>query len=115
MIRAFKKLKTRGAVAPSSPQLIKKMLAELDFSEAKLIVEFGIGDGCFTEQILEKMRPDARLICFEIDPKCCEIVRNRFKDDRLVLLMEHVDESRRADVLNAARQCPRQVITVEED
>ena len=96
MKKSFKRsFKTRGAVAPSSPQLIKKMLDEIDFSSSDVIVEYGIGDGCFTEEILRRMKPSAKLVCFEIDPKFCEIVKAKIKDDRLVLLetgAEHVTE-----------------------
>ncbi|HTL80263.1 MAG TPA: rRNA adenine N-6-methyltransferase family protein [Bacteroidia bacterium] len=82
-------------MAPSSPQLIKKMLDEIDFSGVEVIVEYGIGDGCFTEEILRRMNPTSKLICFEVDHDCCELVRGKLKDERLVLLetgAEHVTE-----------------------
>ncbi|MBI3512406.1 MAG: methyltransferase domain-containing protein [Bacteroidetes bacterium] len=86
MIRRFKKLRTRGAVAASSPHLIKKMLDEIDFSSTETVVEFGVGDGCFTEEILRRMPKDSKLICFEIDADCCKVVRDKISDERLILL-----------------------------
>ena len=65
---AVKSFRTTGAVASSSQHLIRKMLAPIDFSEASLIVELGTGDGCVTRSILQRMRPDASLVAFEINP-----------------------------------------------
>lgn len=86
MIRTLRNLKTRGAVAPSSPHLIKKMLDEIDFTATRIVVEFGIGDGCFTEEILRRLPADTKLICFEIDSECCKVVRAKIHDDRFHLL-----------------------------
>jgi phospholipid N-methyltransferase len=86
IIKAFKNLRTLGSVAPSSPHLIKKMLADIDFSKEEIIVEFGIGDGCFTEEILKRLSPKGKLICFEIDKEFCQAAREKFKDDRFVMI-----------------------------
>ncbi len=61
--------------------------------------------------IVDMNRCESNQICVGIAPD----VFTMDDDDRLVLLMDHVGEDRRADVVNAARQCPRQVITIEED
>jgi len=34
----------------------------IDFAHARVIVEFGVGTGCVTREILRRMRPDARLV-----------------------------------------------------
>ena len=65
---AVKSFRTTGAVASSSQHLIRKMLAPIDFEEATLLVELGTGDGCVTRALLQRMRTDARLIAFEINP-----------------------------------------------
>ena len=61
--------------------------------------------------IVDMNRCESNQICVGLAPD----VFAMDDDDRLVLLVDHADESRRADIVNAARQCPRQVITVEED
>jgi phospholipid N-methyltransferase len=60
-------LKTLGTVTPSSRFLSKRMLREIDFSKADIIVELGPGNGAITKYILEKLAPSSKLICFEIN------------------------------------------------
>lgn len=64
---ALKNLKTLGTVMPSSSFLSKRMLREIDFSQAEVIVELGPGNGAITKYIIEQLSPIARLICFEIN------------------------------------------------
>lgn len=52
---------------PSSRFLAKKMLNDIDFSKADIIVELGPGNGAITKRILKKLHPRAQLICFEIN------------------------------------------------
>lgn len=56
----------------------------IDFANAKVIVEFGVGTGCVTRNILRRMRPDARLISLEINPTFIKEGR-RIQDPRLTL------------------------------
>jgi phospholipid N-methyltransferase len=84
-------IKTIGSVRPSSRYLIRKMLEKIDFVNAKVIVELGIGDGCVTLEILKRMRPDATLICFEIHQEFIDHVRQTIKDDRFVLIEDSAE------------------------
>ena len=45
--------RTVGAIIPSSKNLSRKMIANIDFNKCKCIVELGPGTGVFTERILE--------------------------------------------------------------
>ncbi|PCI34121.1 MAG: ribosomal RNA adenine dimethylase [Flavobacteriaceae bacterium] len=64
---AIKNIRTSGTVVPSSKFLIKRMLADIDFDAARILVEYGPGSGIITEEILKRMHPEARLFCFEIN------------------------------------------------
>lgn len=64
---AIKNLSTSGTLVPSSKFLVKGMLADINFENARVLVEFGPGSGIITTEILKRMHPDARLICFEIN------------------------------------------------
>ena len=64
---SVKNYKTSGTIAPSSRFLAKKMLKEIDFSKAEVIVELGPGNGAITERILNKLQLGTILICFEIN------------------------------------------------
>lgn len=85
----FKEWKQVGAIFPSSIFLVKDMLSEVDFDKAKLILELGAGNGSFTKQILKKMRPDAKLIVFEIDRVFIENLK-KIKDHRVTLVNDSV-------------------------
>ncbi len=86
MIKALKNIRTMGSVVPSSPHLIRKMLEDIDFSREEIIVEFGIGDGCITEEILKRLSPKGKLICFEIDKEFCQSAREKFLDSRFIMI-----------------------------
>lgn len=81
----IKNLKTVGAVTRSSKFLCKKSISFIDFSEADLIVELGAGDGVVTKHLLKNMKPDAKLLAFEIMPDMAKLLR-KIKDKRLVVI-----------------------------
>jgi phospholipid N-methyltransferase len=54
-----------AAVLPSSRYVVNKVIKKIDFSNAKMIVEHGAGDGVVTKEIVKRMRKDARLFAFE--------------------------------------------------
>ncbi|CAM1334198.1 class I SAM-dependent methyltransferase [Tenacibaculum aestuariivivum] len=64
---AVRNYKTSGTVVPSSKYLANKMLKDIDFSKAKVIIELGPGNGAITHSILEKIGSNSVLICFEIN------------------------------------------------
>jgi phospholipid N-methyltransferase len=72
-----------GSIVQSSPILAEKMLEEIDFENARCIVEFGGGAGIVTKKILQKMHEDCILLCFEIEPalvnKLSKIADSRLK------------------------------------
>lgn len=72
-----------GSIVPSSRFLIDKMLRWVDFQRARVIVELGPGEGCVTRPLLKRMRPDARLLVFEINEAFCDLLRDSIQDDRL--------------------------------
>lgn len=86
----IKNLKTVGAVTRSSKYLCKKSISFIDFSEAKVIVELGAGDGVVTKHILKKMRPDAKLLAFEIMPDLVNLLR-KIDDDRLYIIEDSAE------------------------
>lgn len=64
---AIKTIKTSGSLIPSSKFLVKRILKNIDFESAELIVEYGAGNGIITDEILNRLKPSAKLICFEIN------------------------------------------------
>lgn len=66
-IKLIKNIRTTGTVAPSSRRLIQRLIASIDFASARCVVELGPGNGCITRELLNRLGPDATLICFELN------------------------------------------------
>ena len=88
---SIRNLRTTGSVVRSSKYLVREMLKPVDFKNAKVIVELGAGDGVLTKEILSKMQPDARLLCFEINPEFCKIL-NEIDDKRFILIEDSAEK-----------------------
>jgi phospholipid N-methyltransferase len=72
-----------GALLPSSRFLVDRMLRQVDWERAVVVVEFGPGLGCFTAEILRRMRPDAALLALEMDARFARLLRRTLRDPRL--------------------------------
>jgi len=81
-IKLIKNIKTSGTITPSSNVLINELLAPIDFSTARCVVELGPGNGCVTRTLLERMHPDCVLICFEVNNEFVSQL-NSLNDPRL--------------------------------
>jgi phospholipid N-methyltransferase len=84
-----------GSIVPSSRFLIRQLLEPVDWSQARVIVEYGPGVGVITTEVLRRMRPDAMLIAIETNPDFVSYLRDSIKDERLHVVeasAESVDE-----------------------
>ncbi len=72
-----------GSVIPSSRFLTRRVLECGAVDKARVIVELGPGTGVFTGEILKRMRPDAKLVAVEINPKFVKMLRTSYLDPRL--------------------------------
>jgi phospholipid N-methyltransferase len=94
-----------GAVLPTSRVAIRAMLDMAQVGSAQLVVELGSGTGGSTGEILARLKPGARLLAFEIDPRLAGQLRARYDDARLQVIedsAEHLDRhlgGERADVV----------------
>ena len=87
----IKNLKTVGTITRSSKFVCKEMVSFIDFSTAKVIVELGAGDGVITKHILKGMRPDAKLLVFEVNEAFCDLLHN-INDDRLIVVADSAEK-----------------------
>jgi phospholipid N-methyltransferase len=84
-----------GSIVPSSRFLIRELLHPVDWSRARVIVEYGPGVGVITAEVLRRMRPDALLIAIEMNPDFVGYLRGALTDPRLRVVegsAEWVDE-----------------------
>jgi len=88
-----------GWMLPSSSWVVDRVLSEINWGQANVIVEYGPGLGAFTGKLLERMRPDATLIALEINPVFLEVLKNQFTEARLRLV-----ERSAADIASVLRE-----------
>jgi phospholipid N-methyltransferase len=91
LLEGLKDIQTVGTIARTSTFAAKQMIRQVDFAHTNCIVEFGAGDGVITKCILEKMKPDALLLSFEVNPSFCEIL-NQINDPRLVVINDSAEK-----------------------
>ncbi len=68
---SLKNLKEVGTVTRSSRYLCRSIARQIDFEKADTIVELGAGDGVISLHLLKQMKPDSKLIVFEINEAFC--------------------------------------------
>ncbi len=88
----IKEKRVVGAVSPSTKYLGYKMLENIDFSKAKIIVELGPGTGVFTDLILEKMGSNSKLLVFELNDNFYEALNTRMSDPRVQIIHDSAEK-----------------------
>jgi phospholipid N-methyltransferase len=72
-----------GSLIPSSSFLIRRLLSQIDWRTARVIVEYGPGAGTITAHMLRRMHSDARIVVFEMNDDFVQFLRREFNDPRL--------------------------------
>ena len=72
-----------ASVVPSSRVVLKRIVEGAQIGQTRTIVELGAGTGGTTRALLSAMRPDARLLSIEINPRFHQHLR-RMDDPRLI-------------------------------
>ena len=75
-----------GSIMPSSKFLVKEIIKNINFDNAKYMMEYGPGTGCVTVEILKRARKDAKILCFEVNRRFCRYLRKNINDNRLVII-----------------------------
>lgn len=84
LVEGLRNLRTTGTFTRSSPALCEAAIDRIDFSQAKVVVELGAGDGVITKHLLKRLPADAKVIAFEVSPELCDDLRS-IKDERLIV------------------------------
>jgi len=100
-LEGMKRFKTVGAVAATSKFTSKNMVKYMDFDNAQCLVELGAGDGSITKYILQKMKPETKLICFEINELLIAELRKTVGDDPRVTIVQD-DAAKMGEYIQAA-------------
>jgi phospholipid N-methyltransferase len=62
-----------------------------DLARARTVVEFGVGTGVYTEEVLKQLHPEGTFLAFEIDPDLASAVDARLKDQRLRVINDSAE------------------------
>jgi phospholipid N-methyltransferase len=84
-----------GAILPTSRRTVRDMLDMANLEQARVVVELGAGTGVYTEEVLKRLRPDARFLALETDAELVSMLSGRFDDPRLRIIhgsAENVEE-----------------------
>lgn len=73
-----------GSAFPASRYLVDKLLAPIDWSKAKVVVEYGPGSGPLTRAMLQRMPRDSRLVTLDVSPHFTRHLQRTIDDPRLV-------------------------------
>ena len=82
---AMKSFRSTGAIASSSPALVKRLIQPVPSGANLRIIELGPGDGCVTRALLEKLGPTAEIHAFEINEVFVKKIEG-IQDSRLRVL-----------------------------
>ena len=69
-----------ASIAPSSRWLSATTVRNIDWDQARVLVELGAGTGPITRVISERVQPDCRVVVIERDRDFARLLRERFQD-----------------------------------
>ena len=70
-----------ASIIPSSKALVERVADKVDFARARVIAEYGPGEGAHSREIARRMRPDTQLLLFELDPAFSRDLERQFTND----------------------------------
>ncbi len=88
---SLRNIRSTGSVAPSSRFLCRAIVGNIDPETSDIVVELGPGDGVITRYILDRLKPDAQLVIFEINEVFVEKIRANFNDPRLTVIHDSAE------------------------
>jgi len=76
-----------ASIVPSSRALVERVADKIDFDRARVIAEYGPGEGVHSREIARRMRSDCQLLLFELDPAFSRDLRRQFSGDPRVQII----------------------------
>ena len=79
-----------ASIVPSSKALVERVASKMDFTQPRVIAEYGPGEGVHSREIARRMSPDSDLLLFELDPAFALDLERQFAGDPRVHVV-HAD------------------------
>ena len=81
-----------GAISETSRDVEIAICKHLSKAPNKVFVEFGIGHGNITQEILDTISPTSRLYAFEVNEDFCNHVKETIPDERLIIINDGAEK-----------------------
>jgi phospholipid N-methyltransferase len=82
-----------ASIVPSSKALVERVASKMDFSQRRVIAEYGPGEGVHSRAIARRMSAGSHLLLFELDAALARDLQRQFARDRRVHVI-HGDAAR---------------------
>jgi phospholipid N-methyltransferase len=73
-----------ASIIPSSKAMVERVASKMDFSQPRVIAEYGPGEGVHSREIARRMSRDSHLLLFELDPAFARDLERQFAGDARV-------------------------------
>src|SRR5881396_2432207 len=73
-----------ASIVPSSKGLVERVASKMDFSQPRVIAEYGPGEGVHSREIARRLSPDSHLLLFELDAAFARDLKRQFAHDSRV-------------------------------
>jgi len=70
-----------ASIVPSSQAMVERVASKINFDRARVIAEYGPGEGVHSRALAQRMRRDAQLLLFELDPAFSRDLARQFAGD----------------------------------
>jgi len=70
-----------ASIIPSSKALVERVASKMDFTQPRVIAEYGPGEGVHSREIARRMPPGSKLLLFELDPDLSRHLERQFAND----------------------------------
>lgn len=70
-----------ASIIPSSRALVERVSSKMDFSQPRVIAEYGPGEGVHSREIASRLAPGSQLLLFELDPAFSRDLQRQFSGD----------------------------------
>ena len=73
-----------ASIVPSSKAMVERVASKMDFTQPRVIAEYGPGEGVHSREIARRMTPDSHLLLFELDAALARALERQFAGNRRV-------------------------------
>jgi phospholipid N-methyltransferase len=70
-----------ASIIPSSKAMVERVASKMDFTQPRVIAEYGPGEGVHSREIARRMTPDSHLLLFELDAAFARDLKRQFAND----------------------------------